>query len=50
MVDALLAKGQRLSLALTVLGYIYHGLEQTVSHPDHPSEAGATIPTHLVIE
>ncbi|KAJ8426882.1 LOW QUALITY PROTEIN: hypothetical protein Cgig2_002730 [Carnegiea gigantea] len=49
MMDALLAEGQRLSLALTVLGYIYHGLEQTVSHPDHPSEVGATLPTHNVI-
>jgi len=45
----LLAKGHRLSLASTVLGYIYHGLGQAASHPGHPGEAGATLPIHYVI-
>ncbi|KAJ8423786.1 LOW QUALITY PROTEIN: hypothetical protein Cgig2_023108 [Carnegiea gigantea] len=43
------SKGQRLSLLPAVLGYIYHGLRQAASHPDHPVDAGATLPIHYVI-
>jgi len=46
---ASLAKGQRLSLASVVLGYIYHGLGQATSHPGHPGEAGGTLPIHYVV-
>ncbi|KAJ8421951.1 hypothetical protein Cgig2_006422 [Carnegiea gigantea] len=46
---ALLAKGHRLSLAPIVLGYIYHGLGQAMSHLGHLGEAGATLPIHYVI-
>ncbi|KAJ8428557.1 LOW QUALITY PROTEIN: hypothetical protein Cgig2_000421 [Carnegiea gigantea] len=36
VMTSLIAKGQKISLALTVLGCIYHGLGQVASHPDHP--------------
>jgi len=33
---SLMANGRKISLAPTVLGYIYHGLGQVVSHPCFP--------------
>jgi len=32
-----------------VLGYIYHGLGEAASHPDHPDKANVIFPTHYVI-
>ncbi|KAJ8431974.1 hypothetical protein Cgig2_027000 [Carnegiea gigantea] len=46
---ALTASGQGISLALTVLGYIYHGLQEVVSHRDHPDKANKIFPSHYVI-
>ena len=43
---ALMASGRRISLAPTVLGYIYHGLGEAASHPDHPGKANAIFPSH----
>ena len=44
-----MAKGQKISLALTVLGHIYHGLGQTASHPNHPGHANPYFPIHYVV-
>ena len=46
---SLMAKGQKISLAPTVLGYIYHGLGQVASHPDHPGQANPCFPIHYVV-
>ncbi|KAJ8422774.1 hypothetical protein Cgig2_014322 [Carnegiea gigantea] len=46
---ALMASGQRISLAPTVLGYIYHGLGDAISDPDLPSKANTIFPRHYVI-
>ena len=46
---SLMAKVQRISLASTVLGYIYHGLGQVASHPDHPGRANPCFPIHYVV-
>ncbi|KAJ8437672.1 hypothetical protein Cgig2_028610 [Carnegiea gigantea] len=46
---ALMASGQRLSLAPTVLGYIHRGLVEAASHPDHPDKANVIFPSHYVI-
>ena len=46
---ALMAKGQKISLAPTVLGYIYHGLGQVAGHPDHPGQANPCFPIHYVV-
>jgi len=45
----LMASGQQISLVLMVLGYIYHGLGETASHPDHPGKADVIFPNHYVI-
>ena len=44
-----MAKGQMIFLALTMLGYIYHGLGQVVSHPNHPDLANPCFPIHCVV-
>ncbi|KAJ8438236.1 hypothetical protein Cgig2_003625 [Carnegiea gigantea] len=44
----LMASGQRISLAPTVLDYIYHGLGEATSHSD-PSKAKVIFPSHYVI-
>ena len=46
---ALMASGQRISLAPTVLGYIYHGLGDAARNPDYPSKANTIFPIHYVI-
>ncbi|KAJ8421650.1 hypothetical protein Cgig2_019223 [Carnegiea gigantea] len=46
---ALMASRQRISLAPTALGYIYHGLRKAASHPDHPGKANTIFPIHYVI-
>jgi len=46
---ALMASGQQISLAPSVLGYIYHGLGEAASHPDNPGKAIAIFPCHYVI-
>ncbi|KAJ8423893.1 hypothetical protein Cgig2_006230 [Carnegiea gigantea] len=46
---ALMASGQRVSLAPTVLGYIYHGLGDAASNPDYPGKANTIFPIHYVI-
>ncbi|KAJ8446007.1 hypothetical protein Cgig2_012351 [Carnegiea gigantea] len=38
VIAVLMASGQ-ISLAPTILGYIYHGLGEAASDPDHPSKA-----------
>jgi len=35
----LMASGQQISLAPSVLGYIYHDLGKAASHPDNPGKA-----------
>lgn len=40
-----MAKGQNISLDPTVLGYIYHGLGEVTSHPNH---LGRAIPCFLI--
>ena len=49
VVASLMAKGQRIYLAPTVLGYIYHGLGQVASHSDHPGRANPYFPIHYVV-
>jgi len=44
-----MASRQRISLAPTVLGYIYHGLGEALSHLDHPSKTNTIFSTHYVI-
>ncbi|KAJ8448608.1 LOW QUALITY PROTEIN: hypothetical protein Cgig2_010495 [Carnegiea gigantea] len=46
---SLMAKGQRISLAPTVLRYIYHGLGQVASHPDHPGRTNPYFSVHFVV-
>ncbi|KAJ8445786.1 hypothetical protein Cgig2_000966 [Carnegiea gigantea] len=46
---ALMASGQQISLAPIVLGYIYHGLREAASDPDHPGKANTIFPIHYVI-
>ena len=46
---ALIVFGQRISLAPTVLGYIYHELGEAASHPDHPGKANTIFPSHYII-
>ncbi|KAJ8425340.1 hypothetical protein Cgig2_030499 [Carnegiea gigantea] len=48
MMASLMAKGQTISLAPTMLGYIYHGLGQVASHPDHPGRANPCFPIHYL--
>jgi len=43
---SMMANGRKISLAPTVLGYIYHGLGQVASHPDHPGQANPCFPIH----
>jgi len=42
---ALMASGQQIFLAPTVLGYIYHGLRETASHPDLLENLTQFLPT-----
>ena len=44
-----MANGQKNSIALTMLRYIYHGLGQVASHPDHSSQANPCFPIHYVV-
>ncbi|KAJ8426541.1 hypothetical protein Cgig2_002061 [Carnegiea gigantea] len=46
---ALMASGQRVSLAPTVLDYIYHGIEDAISNPDYPGKANTIFHIHYVI-
>ena len=46
---SLMANGRKISLAPTVLGYIYHGLGQVASHPDHPGQANPCFSIHYVV-
>ncbi|KAJ8439010.1 hypothetical protein Cgig2_028456 [Carnegiea gigantea] len=46
---ALMASGQRVSLAPTVLGYIYHGLGDAANNPDYPGKANTIFTIHYVI-
>ncbi|KAJ8424737.1 hypothetical protein Cgig2_027770 [Carnegiea gigantea] len=46
----MMASGQRISLASTVLGYIYHSLGEAASDPDHPGKANAIFPSHYLAE
>ena len=45
----LIASGQQISLAPSVLGYIYHILGEAASHPDNPGKANVIFPCHYVI-
>jgi len=49
VIAALMASGLRVSLAPTVLGYIYHGLGDVVSNPDYPGKANTIFLIHYVI-
>ncbi|KAJ8443398.1 hypothetical protein Cgig2_018831 [Carnegiea gigantea] len=49
VMPSLMASGQRVSLAPTVLGYIYHGLGDAASNPDYPSKANTIFPIYYVI-
>ncbi|KAJ8437732.1 hypothetical protein Cgig2_001079 [Carnegiea gigantea] len=46
---ALMASGQGIFLAPTVLGYIYHGLGEAACHPDHLGKANTIFPSHYII-
>ena len=46
---ALMASGQRASLAPIVLGYIYHSLGDATSNPNYPDKANTIFPIHNVI-
>ncbi|TQD91452.1 hypothetical protein C1H46_022957 [Malus baccata] len=45
----LMAQGSKVSLALTVLGYIYHGLGDIVSCPKGPSFTYISMPVHYIV-
>jgi len=45
-----MASRQQISLALTVLDYIYHGLEEAASHLDHLGKANMIFPILFVID
>jgi len=45
----LMAQGVRVSLAPTVLGYIYHGLGEIATHSEGPGLSSASFPIHYVI-
>lgn len=45
----LMARGNRVSLAPSVLGNIYHGLGEIVSDPRAPNESQGCLPVHYVI-
>ncbi|KAJ8425617.1 hypothetical protein Cgig2_005296 [Carnegiea gigantea] len=49
VVAALMASGQRVSLAAVVLGYIYHGLGDAASNPDNLGKANIIFSIHHVI-
>ncbi|KAJ8436145.1 LOW QUALITY PROTEIN: hypothetical protein Cgig2_033640 [Carnegiea gigantea] len=44
---ALMAYRQQISLAPTVLGYIYHGLGEAASHPNHLGKANTIFPNTI---
>lgn len=45
----LMARGDKISLAPSVLGYIYHGLGEIVTEPRGPGESRSCFPVHYVI-
>ena len=45
----LMAQGIRVSLALAVLGHIYHSLGKIVTGPRGPGESGGCFPVYYVI-
>lgn len=45
----LMAEGVKVSLAPTVLGYIYHGLGLAVTDPKGPGDSRACFPIHYVV-
>ncbi|CAL8119137.1 unnamed protein product [Prunus armeniaca] len=45
----LMAQGVRVSLAPTILGYIYNGLGEIATHPKGPGSSSASFPIHYVI-
>ena len=46
---ALMACGQWIPLAPSVLGYIYHGLGEAASHQEYPDKANVIFPSHYII-
>jgi len=46
---ALMASGQQIYLAHSVLSCIYHVLGEAASHPDNPGKANVIFPCHYVI-
>ncbi|KAJ8421405.1 hypothetical protein Cgig2_017482 [Carnegiea gigantea] len=46
---SLMVKGQKISLAPTVLGYIYHGLGQVECHLNHLGRANPCFPIHYIV-
>jgi len=44
-----MASGRWISLALTVLGYIYHALGESESHPDYLCKSNVIFPNHSVM-
>ncbi|KAJ8447931.1 hypothetical protein Cgig2_012066 [Carnegiea gigantea] len=42
----LMTSRQRISLALTILGYIYHGLGEAAYQPGHPGTTNTIFPSH----
>jgi len=49
VMGALMACGQQISLAPSMLGYMYHGLGEAASHPDYPGKANVIFPNHYII-
>ncbi|KAJ8427651.1 hypothetical protein Cgig2_010664 [Carnegiea gigantea] len=49
VIAALMAYGQSISLAPSVMGCIYHGLVKAISHPDNLGKANVIFPSHDVI-
>ncbi|XP_024177801.1 uncharacterized protein LOC112183675 [Rosa chinensis] len=46
---SLMAQGIRVSLAPTVLGYVYHGLGEMATHSAGPGSSNSCLPIHYVI-
>jgi len=49
LLASLMASGQRISLAPTILGYIYHSLGHAASNPNCTGKANTIFPIHYVI-
>lgn len=45
----LIAQGVKVSLALTTVSYIYHGLGRIATHPEGPGYSNACLPIHYVV-